>query len=62
MSGAITEPTVPGGAFSAAAIAQVRADVKASLASPGYLEAVGGRGYGHERLDQQVSELLLGAR
>jgi len=48
------EPTLPGGATSEA-IAALRAETFD-------LDALGAQGYGHERLDQLVTELLLGAR
>jgi xylose isomerase len=54
MAARIAEPTSPGGltADSIAAIRGGRHDV----------DAMAARGYGHERLDQLVTELLLGAR
>lgn len=53
-------PTLPGG-HTSESLAQLREDVKGWLAD-GTLEALGGQGYGNERLDQLVNELLLGAR
>jgi xylose isomerase len=54
MADRLTEPTSPGG-LDAAALAGIRA-VEVDTA------ALGARGYGHERLDQLVTELLLGVR
>jgi hypothetical protein len=51
---ALHEQTAPDG-FSSAALSDIR---KASYD----LVALGARGYGHERLDQLVTELLLGTR
>jgi xylose isomerase len=52
----LSEPSLPGGP-TPESIAGLRAEVA------GYDEdALAGRGYGHERLDQLVTELLLGAR
>ncbi|HEY6697531.1 MAG TPA: xylose isomerase [Acidimicrobiales bacterium] len=52
----LSEPSLPGGPRPES-IAGLRAEVA------GYDEdALAGRGYGHERLDQLVTELLLGAR
>jgi len=50
----LREPTLPQGP-SAGALAALRAERFD-------LDALAGRGYGHERLDQLVNELLLGAR
>jgi xylose isomerase len=50
----ITEPTLPAGA-SPEALDALRAEAFD-------VGALGARGYGHERLDQLVTELLLGAR
>ena len=50
----LREPTLPQGP-SARALAALRAERFD-------LDALAGRGYGHERLDQLVNELLLGAR
>ncbi len=50
----LAEPTLPGGAVPDAIAALRR--------SPHDLDAMAARGYGHERLDQLVTELLLGAR
>jgi len=52
----IDEPTSPDG-LGPAAIAGLRA-----AGAAGDEEALAGVGYGHERLDQLVTELLLGAR
>jgi xylose isomerase len=50
----LAEPTSPSG---------WDADALASIRAGSYdLEAMGARGYGHERLDQLVTELLLGVR
>jgi xylose isomerase len=49
-------PTSPDG-LGAGAIARVRAE-----AAPLDVEALAATGYGHERLDQLVTELLLGVR
>ncbi len=50
----LAEPTLPGGSTP---------DTIAALRQgPFDLEALAGRGYGHERLDQLVNELLLGVR
>jgi xylose isomerase len=57
----LAEPTVPGG-FDAGALDSLRQDVRAKVATPGWLEALSGQGYHHERLDQLVMELLLGVR
>jgi xylose isomerase len=51
--GELAKPTV--GAFSAAAVKELKD-------APGDPEALADRGYGNERLDQLVIELLLGAR
>jgi xylose isomerase len=52
----LEEPTLPG-APSPEAIAELRRD-----AATADLDALAGQGYGHERLDQLVTELLLGVR
>jgi xylose isomerase len=52
----ITEPTSPGGSGSDA-IARLRSDAVAIDEA-----ALAATGYGHERLDQLVTELLLGVR
>ena len=52
----LDEPTLPG-PVSAESIAALRRDAAASDE-----DALAARGYGHERLDQLVTELLLGAR
>ncbi|HZA75060.1 MAG TPA: hypothetical protein VE623_01570, partial [Acidimicrobiales bacterium] len=50
------EPTLPGGP-TPEGISRLRADVAGDDE-----DALGGQGYGHERLDQLVTELLLGVR
>ena len=52
----LAEPTLPGGA-TPEAIAALRAQVAGDDE-----QALAAQGYGHERLDQLVTELLLGAR
>lgn len=54
MAGRIAEPTSPGG-LTADSIAAIRG-------GPHDVDAMAARGYGHERLDQLVTELLLGVR
>ena len=54
MAAGLAEPTSPGG-LGAAALAAIRG------VTPD-LDALTNRGYGHERLDQLVTELLLGVR
>lgn len=54
MAGRIAEPTSPGG-HAPDAIAAIRR-------GPHDPDGLGARGYGHERLDQLVTELLLGVR
>jgi xylose isomerase len=54
MAAGLAEPTSPGG-LGAEALASIRGVVPD-------LEALTNRGYGHERLDQLVTELLLGVR
>ena len=54
MVDAIGEPTSPAGASADALVALRR--------EPRDIEALAARGYGHERLDQLVTELLLGVR
>jgi xylose isomerase len=49
----LAEPTAPG--LGSEAIAGLRR-------GPYDVEALAGQGYGHERLDQLVTELLLGVR
>ncbi len=57
MTGRLAEPTAPAGTTGAAAVAAIRAE-----ASAADVTALAERGYGHERLDQLVTELLLGVR
>jgi hypothetical protein len=54
MVDAIGEPTSPAGASADALVALRR--------EPRDIEALAARGCGHERLDQLVTELLLGVR
>lgn len=56
----LAEPTLKEG-ISAEAIGELRAGV-AHRARTGWLEEAAAQGYGHERLDQLVTELLLGVR
>jgi len=58
----IHEATVPAGATSGAAVSALRDQVRAEAADPAWLAALATRGYGMERLDQLVNELLLGVR
>ena len=58
----IHEETVPGGATSGAAVSALRDRVREEAADPAWLHALATRGYGMERLDQLVNELLLGVR
>jgi xylose isomerase len=57
----INEATVPGGT-TAEGISALRDSVRSKLADPAWLGALTSRGYGLERLDQLVNELLLGVR
>ena len=54
MSGRIAEPTSPGGL--------TKDSIEAIRSGPHDVGAMAARGYGHERLDQLVTELLLGVR
>ncbi|MHB1575864.1 MAG: xylose isomerase [Candidatus Dormibacteria bacterium] len=57
----LSQRTLPGG-VSAEALATLRSSVRASLETDGWLDALAAQGYGHERLDQLATDLLLGVR
>jgi len=48
--------------ISAASIEALRVENRRQVGSEGWLERLSSQGYGHERLDQLVTELLLGVR